>query len=96
MTVLFHKKVDKGTDYAYAIQIKDWESANHHIIIWFCKTSISSIVDKFGNLDIAKEVWDLLVLSMLERVVLATSSSHANFIRFVRNQVSGLLCITAG
>ena len=89
------KKMDKETDSTYVIQIEDWESANHHIITWFCNTSISSIVDEFGNLDIAKEVWDLLVLSMLERVVLATSSSHANFIRFVRNQVSGLLCITA-
>ena len=89
------EKVDKETDSAYAIRIEDWESANHQIITWFRNTSIPSIVDEFGNLDIAKEVWDLL-LSMLDRVVLATSTSHANFIRFVRNQVSGLLCITAG
>ena len=55
------KKVDKETNSAYAIQIEDWESANHHIITWFRNTSIPSIVDEFGNLDIAKEVWDLLV-----------------------------------
>ena len=35
-----------------------------------------------------------LLLGMLDQVVLVTSSSHANFIRFVKNQVSGLLCIT--
>ena len=90
------KQVDKETDSAYAIRIEDWESANHLIITWFRNTSISSIVDEFDNINIAKEVWDLLVLSMLDRVVLATSSSHANFIRFVMNQVSGSLYITAG
>ena len=37
-----------------------------------------------------------LLLGMLDRVVLVNSSSHVNFIRFVRNQVSRLLCITTG
>ena len=55
------EQVDKETDLAYAIRIEDWESANHQIITWFCNTSISSIVDEFGNIDIAKEIWDLLV-----------------------------------
>ena len=55
------EKMDKETDSAYAIRIKDWESANHQIITWFRNTSIPSIVDEFGNIDIAKEVWDLLV-----------------------------------
>ena len=58
---LIPKQVDKETNSAYAIRIKDWESANHHIITWFHNTSIPSIVDEFGNIDIAKEVWDLLV-----------------------------------
>ena len=55
------EQVDKETDSAYAIRIEDWESVNHHIITWFLNTSIPSIVDEFGNIDIAKEVWDLLV-----------------------------------
>ena len=55
------EQVDKETYSAYVIRIQDWESANHHIITWFHNTSISSIVDEFGNIDIAKEVWDLLV-----------------------------------
>ena len=29
---LILEQVDKETDFAYAIQIEDWESANHHII----------------------------------------------------------------
>ena len=52
--------MDKETDSAYAIRIEDWESANHQIIAWFRNTSIPSIVDEFGNIDIAKEVWGLL------------------------------------
>ena len=55
------EKVDKETDSAYAIRIEDWETANHHIITWFRNTSIPSIIYEFGNIDIAKEVWDLLV-----------------------------------
>ena len=55
------EKVDKETNSAYAIRIEDWENANHHIITWFRNTSIPSIVDEFGNIDITKEVWDLLV-----------------------------------
>ena len=43
------KQVNKETDSAYAIQIEDWESANHQIITWFRNTSISSIVDEFGK-----------------------------------------------
>ena len=55
------KQVDKETDFAYAIRIEDWESANHQIITWFRNTSIPFIVDEFDNIDIAKEVWDLLI-----------------------------------
>ena len=53
------EQVDKETDSAYAIRIEDWESANHHIITSFRNTSIPSIVDEFGNIDI--QVWNLLV-----------------------------------
>ena len=88
--------MDKETDSVYAIRIEDWESANHHIITWFRNTSIPSIVDEFDNVDIAKEVWDLLVTRYVGPSGVATSSSHANFIRFVRNQVSRSLSITAG
>ena len=55
------EKVDKEIDSAYAIWIEDWESDNHQIITWFHNTSLPSIVDEFGNIDVAKEVWDLLV-----------------------------------
>ena len=58
--------MDKETDSTYAIRIEDWESANHQIINWFRNTSIPSIVDGFGNIDIVKEVWDLLVTRYAE------------------------------
>ena len=67
------EQVDKETDSTYAIRIEDWESDNHHIITWFHNTSIPSIVDEFGNIDIAKEVWDLLVTQY------ARSSCARNF-----------------
>ena len=53
--------MDKETGSAYAIRIEDWESVNHHVITWFRNTYIPSIVDEFGNIDIVKEVWNLLV-----------------------------------
>ena len=47
------------------------------------------------TLILPKKLGTYLLLDMVDRVVLATSSSHMNFIRFVRNQVSGSLYITA-
>ena len=41
-----------------------------------------------ATLILTKKFGTYLLLGMLDRVVLATSSSHSNFIRFVRNQVS--------
>ena len=38
-----------------------------------------------ATLILPKKFGTYLLLNMLDRVVLATSSSHANFIRFVRN-----------
>ena len=48
-----------------------------------------------ATLILPKKFGTYLFLGMLDRVVLATSSSQANFIRFIWNQVSGLLYITA-
>ena len=49
-----------------------------------------------ATLILPKKFGTYLLLGMLDRVVLATSSSHANFIIFVRNQVSESLYIIAG
>ena len=49
-----------------------------------------------ATLMLPKKFGTYLLLGMLDRVVLATSSSHSNFIRFFRNQVSGSLYITSG
>ena len=48
-----------------------------------------------ATLILPKKFGTYMLLGMLDRVVLATLSSHANFIRFVMNQVSGSLYITA-
>ena len=45
----------------------------------------------FATMISPKKFGTYLLLGMLDRVVLVTLSSHANFIRFVRNQVSGSL-----
>ena len=88
-------KEEKEFDAAYDLRLEEWESSNHQIITWFCNTSIPSIIDEFSNLDLAKEVWDLLETRYAGPVVLAPSNSHASFIRFARNPVSGLLYTTA-
>ena len=49
-----------------------------------------------ATLILPKKFGTYLLLGMLDRVVIPTSSSHANFIRFVRNQMSGSLYITTG
>ena len=53
------------------------------------------LLTSLATLILPKKFGTDLLLGMLDRVVLSPSSSHANFIRFVRNQVSKLLYITA-
>ena len=53
-------KEENESDAAYDLRLEEWESSNHQIITWFRNTSIPSIIDEFSNLDLAKEVWDLL------------------------------------
>ena len=53
-----------------------------------------SLLMSLETLILPKKFGTYLLLDMLDRVVLTTSSSPTNFIRFVRNQVSGLLYIT--
>ena len=48
------------------------------------------------TLILPKKFGTYLLLGMLDQVVLTTLSSHAKFIIFVRNQVSGSLYITTG
>ena len=53
------------------------------------------LLRSLATLILQKKFRTYLLLSMLDRVVLVTSSSHTNFIRFIRNKVSGLLCTIA-
>ena len=88
------EQVDKETDSAYVIQIEDWESVNHRSSLSFVIHLFHLLLISLVTLILPKKFGTYLLLSMLDRVVLATSSSHSNFIRFVRNQVSGSLYIT--
>ena len=88
-------KEEKESDAAYDLRLEEWESSNHQIITWFRNTSIPSIIDEFSNLDLAKKSGIYSRLGMLDPVVLAPSNSHASFIRFARNPLSGLLYTTA-
>ena len=45
---------------AFSIHLRTWKSINYKIISWFSKTCVISISLTFGNLDNAKDVWDML------------------------------------
>ena len=67
------------------------------------RSSLSFVIHLFHpllmsltTLILLKKFGTYLLLDMLDQVVLATSNSHANFIRFVRNQVSRSPYITVG
>ena len=74
VTVLFQKKWTKKLILPLPFGLRIGKVL---IITWFRNTSIPSIVDEFGNLDIAEEVWDLLVTRY------AGSSGARNF-KFTR------------
>ena len=57
---------------------------------------VHPLLMSLAKLILPKKFGTYLLLGMLDRVVLATSTSQANFNRFVRNQVNRLLYITTG
>ena len=59
--VLFHKKWTKKLILPMSFGLRIGKVLIIISSLWFRNTSISSIIDEFGNLDIAKEIWDLLV-----------------------------------
>ena len=96
VTVLFHNKWTKKPILPMPFGLRIGKVL---III----SSLSFVIHLFHpllmsltTLILPKKFGTYLLLGILDRVVLATLSSHANFIRFVRNQVSGSLSIIAG
>ena len=101
VTFLFHKKWTKKLILPMPFRLRIEKvliirSSLGFVIHLFHPLLMSLATLILPTLILPKNFGTYLLLGMLDRVVLATSSSHTNFIRFVRNQVSGLLCIIAG
>ena len=45
---------------AFSTRLRTWKSIHYRIIFWFFNTCVVSISMTFGNLDNAKDVWDML------------------------------------
>jgi hypothetical protein len=45
---------------AFSTRLRTWKSIHYRIISWFSNTCVVSISMTFGNLDNAKDVWDML------------------------------------
>jgi hypothetical protein len=45
---------------AFSTRLRTWKSIHYRIISWFSNTCVISISMTFGNLNNAKDVWDML------------------------------------
>ena len=90
------EQVDKETDSAMPFGLRIGKVLIIRSSLGFVIHLFHPLLMSLATLILPKKFGTYLLLGMLDRVVLATSSSHANFIRFVRNQVRGLLYITVG
>ena len=95
MTVLFQKKWTKKLILPMPFELRIGKVIIIRSSLGFVIHLFHPLLMSLATLILPKKFGTYLLLGMLDRVVLATSSSHTNFIRFIRNQVSGLLCITA-
>ena len=95
VTVLFQKKSKKKLILSMPFKLRIRKVLIIISSLGFVIHLLHPLLMSLATLILLKKFRTYLLLGMLDQVVLATSSSHANFIRFVRNQVSGLLCITA-
>ena len=95
VTVLFQKKWTKKLILPMPFGLRIGKVLIIRSSLGFIIHLFHPLLMSLETLILPKKFETYLLLGMLDRVVLATSNSHANFIRFVRNWVSGLLYITA-
>ena len=95
VTVLFHRKETKKLILPMPFGLRIERVLIIRSSLGFVILLFHPLLLSLTTLILPKKFGTYVLLSMLGRVVLATLSSHANFIRFVRNQVRGLLYITA-
>ena len=96
MTVLFQNKWTKKLILSMPFGLRIEKVLIIRSLLGFVIHLFHPLLMNLTTLILPKKCETYLLLGMLDRVVLATSSSHANFIRFVKNQVSESLYITAG
>ena len=96
VTVLFQKRRTKKLILPMPFRLKIGKVLIIRSSLGFVIHLFHPLLMSSTTLNLPKKFGTYLLLGMLDRVVLATSSSHTNFIRFVKNQVSRLLYITAG
>ena len=94
VTVLFQKKRTKKLILPMPFRLRIGRMLIIILSLGFVILLFHPLLMSLTTLILPKKFETYLLVDMLDRVVLATSSSHANFIRFVKNQVSGLLYIT--
>ena len=95
VTILFQKKWTKKLILPMPFGLRIGKVLIIISLLGFVIHLFHPLLMSLATLIMQKKFGTYLLLGMLDRVVLATSSSYANFIRFVRNQVSGILYITA-
>ena len=96
VTVLFQNKCTKKLILPIPFELRIGKVLSIRSSLGFVIHLFLPLLMNLATLILPKKFGTYLLLGMLDRVVLATSSSHANFIKFVRNQVSGSLYITTG
>ena len=96
VTVLFYKKWTKKLILPMPFGLRIEKVLIIRSSLGFVIHLLHQLLMSLATLILPKKFGTYLLLGMLDQVALATSSSHANFIKFARNHVSRLLCITAG
>ena len=96
VTILFQKKWTKKLILPMSFRLRIRRVLIIISSLGFVILLFHPLLMSLATLILPKKFGTYLLLGMLDRVVFATSSSYANFIRFVGNQVSGLPYITAG
>jgi hypothetical protein len=72
---------EKESSAEISSHLRTWQSTHYKIISWFANTCVASISLTFGNLDNAKEVWDMLAqryntTNLAQRFQIATKLNH--------------------
>jgi hypothetical protein len=88
------KQQKDETEDSFTLRLEDLDGVNHQIITWLRNTSTPSVSMEFEGYDTAKDIWDMLLLDMLDQMVLENITSWLLYISYARIQVSASLLST--